>query len=237
VYPEREAGSQINSKILEVKLNRDRRLEELQNQRNELQSRADEQIANRLEPVMREGQTLERTLQESQGKAVRSKVVFSGSTETTVAESGESITAQHLSKVQRIVKERLDEIESEFKEELQRDLDQIDLTKSQARAEAEEQMEALRNQLEDQSAESQNQNSRLRDELHELRPFTFLSESRFRELKQRWGQVFRADMGAEAFYDILRRLDLDKLSEDLWVEVRTSKSKQKRKKATTRSRS
>jgi DNA-directed RNA polymerase subunit beta' len=231
---EREAGSQINSKILEVKLNRDRRLEELQNQRNDLQSRADEQIANRLEPVMREGQTLERTLQESQGKAIRSKVVFSGSTETTVAEAGESITAQHLSKVQRIVKERLEEIESEFKEELQRDLDQIDLTKSQARAEAEEQMEALRNQLEDQSAESQNQNSRLRDELHELRPFTFLSESRFRELKQRWGQVFRADMGAEAFYDILRRLDLDKLSEDLWVEVRTSKSKQKRKKATTR---
>ncbi len=41
-------------------------------------------------------------------------------------------------------------------------------------------------------------------------------------------------MGAEAFYDILRRLDLEKLSEELWHEVRTSKSKQKRKKATTR---
>jgi DNA-directed RNA polymerase subunit beta' len=231
---EREAGTQINSKILEVKLNRDRRLEELQNQRNDLQSRADEQIANRLEPVIQEGQTVERTLQEAQGKSLRKEVVFSGATNTVVAEAGEAITAQHISRVQRIVKERLDEIESEFKEELQRDLDQIDLTKSQARAEAEEQMEALRNQLEDQSAESQNQNARMRDELHELRPFTFLSESRFRELKQRWGQVFRADMGAEAFYDILRRLDLDKLSEDLWVEVRTSKSKQKRKKATTR---
>jgi DNA-directed RNA polymerase subunit beta' len=41
-------------------------------------------------------------------------------------------------------------------------------------------------------------------------------------------------MGAEAFYDILRRLDLDKLAEELWHEVRTSKSKQKRKKATKR---
>jgi DNA-directed RNA polymerase subunit beta' len=30
-------------------------------------------------------------------------------------------------------------------------------------------------------------------------PFTFLSESSYRELKSRWGQVFRADMGAEAF--------------------------------------
>ncbi|HWQ84727.1 MAG TPA: DNA-directed RNA polymerase subunit beta', partial [Anaerolineales bacterium] len=56
----------------------------------------------------------------------------------------------------------------------------------------------------------------------------------YRELKSRWGQVFRADMGAEAFYDILRRLDLDKLSEELWHEVRTTRSKQKRKKATKR---
>ena len=54
--------------------------------------------------------------------------------------------------------------------------------------------------------QSQNQNAHQRDELQELRPFTSLSESRYRELKSRWGQVFRADMGAEAFYDILRRL-------------------------------
>ncbi len=230
---EREAGSQINAKILEVKLARDRRLEELQAQRADLQARADEQIATRLEPVMQEGQQLERSLQDSLNKPARTQVVF-GAANTVVAEVGESITNQHISRVQKIVKERLDEIENEFKEQLQRDLAQIDITKQQARAEADEQMEALRNQLEDQSEQSQNQNAHLRDELQELRPFTFLSESRYRELKQRWGQVFRADMGAEAFYDILRRLDLDKLSEDLWVEVRTSKSKQKRKKATTR---
>ena len=41
-------------------------------------------------------------------------------------------------------------------------------------------------------------------------------------------------MGAEAFYDILRRLDMDALSEELWTEARTTKSKQKRKKATNR---
>ncbi len=48
-------------------------------------------------------------------------------------------------------------------------------------------MEALRNQLEDQSTASQSQNSRARDELLELRPFTFLSEIRYRELKQALG--------------------------------------------------
>src|SRR5688500_4026294 len=102
------------------------------------------------------------------------------------------------------------------------------------KADADMKMEGLRSQLEDQASVSSNQSSRMRDELLELRPFTFISEIRYRELKQRWGQVFRADMGAEAFYDILERLDLDKLSVELWHEVRTTKSKQKRKKATTR---
>ena len=60
----------------------------------------------------------------------------------------------------------------------------------------------------------------MRDELLELRPFTFLSEIRYRELKQRWGQVFRADMGAEAFYDILERLDLDKLDRNSGTKSR-----------------
>ncbi len=95
-------------------------------------------------------------------------------------------------------------------------------------------MTALRSQLEDQTSTNHDANARQRDELLELRPFTFLGETRYRELKQRWGQVFRADMGAEAFYDILRRLDLEKLSEELWKEVKTTKSKQKRKKATSR---
>jgi DNA-directed RNA polymerase subunit beta' len=95
-------------------------------------------------------------------------------------------------------------------------------------------MEGLRNQLEEQSGKVRDENEILRDELVDLRPLTFMGETRFRELKTRWGQVFRADMGAEAFYDILRRLDLNKLAEELWKEVRTSKSKQKRKKATKR---
>ncbi len=95
-------------------------------------------------------------------------------------------------------------------------------------------MEKLRNELEDQAEETETESARLREELYELEPFTFLSEARYRELKSRWGQVFRADMGAEAFYDILKRIDLDAMSEELWEEIHTTRSQQKRKKATRR---
>ena len=230
---EREQASQINAKILEVKLGRDKKIAELNQRKTDLETRADEQIALQLEPVIQEGQRLESNLQEKVKTVTHSPITVTF-TNTVLAEVGDTITAQHIARVQKIVKEKLDEIEAEAKQQLLRDLEQIKMEIQKVRAEAEEQMDALRNQLEDQSAASQNQNAHVRDELMELRSFAFLSESRYRELKSRWGQVFRADMGAEAFYDILRRLDLDKLAEELWTEVRTSKSKQKRKKATTR---
>ncbi|HEY4722339.1 MAG TPA: DNA-directed RNA polymerase subunit beta', partial [Anaerolineae bacterium] len=73
-----------------------------------------------------------------------------------------------------------------------------------------------------------------REELKSLAPLQFLTEPRYRDLKSRWGQVFKADMGAEAFLEILSRLDLAQMSKELWREVKTSKSKQKRKKAIKR---
>jgi DNA-directed RNA polymerase subunit beta' len=41
-------------------------------------------------------------------------------------------------------------------------------------------------------------------------------------------------MGAEAFYEILQHLDLDSLAKELWEESRTTRSKQRKKKATKR---
>jgi len=230
---EREQATEINKRILEVKQARDRRIQELQKVAEEMKARRDEQIAAKLEPVIQEGQSLERELTGKLGQAVHKAIIFEAANQE-IAQAGETITNQHLTKVQRAVKERLEELENEFKGEFQRELELNKMSIEEVRAQAEQEMDALRNQLEDQSTESQSANARLRDELQELKAFTFLSESRYRELKSRWGNVFRADMGAEAFYDILRRLDLDQLAKDLWNEVRTSKSKQKRKKATTR---
>ena len=189
-------------------------------------------FATQLDPIIQEGQRLERMIQDNLGQSLRTPIVFEN--EIVIAEAGETITNQHLSKVQQNVKARLDELERDLKAQKQREIEHLKLDSERVRSEADLGMENLRNELVDKSDIARDENAHLRDELLELRPLTFMGETRFRELKQRWGQVFRADMGAEAFYDILRRLDLDKLAEELWHEVRTSKSKQKRKKATKR---
>jgi len=230
---EREQAAEINAKIAEIKTSRDHKLSEHSQRKHELERHYDELIATRLEPIIQEGQRLEGLLQESMGKPLKETIVF-GKSEMVIAEAGKTATASHLKKVQKSVQEQLEGLENELKDQKQRELESVKMEAAQVKAEAEEQMNALRNQLEDQASALQDQNAHTRDELMELRPFTFLGETRYRELKSRWGQVFRADMGAEAFYEILHRLDLDKLSQELWHEVRTTKSKQKRKKATTR---
>ena len=224
---------QFKEKIQTVQEERDRRSGEFKQQKEDLKSRADELIAAKLEPVVKEGQQIEKTLQDSLGSTKRKAVVFEAA-DTVIVEAGEEITNQHISLVQKVVKQRLNEIEDEFKQDLNRDLASLDMAIDQARAESDLKIQGFNNDMEDHKDEAHGKTAQMREELYELRPFTFLSESRYRELKSRWGQVFRADMGAEAFYDILRRLDLDQLSEDLWTEVRTTKSKQKRKKATNR---
>ena len=69
---EREQANQINSKIADVKRGRDRKLGELQQQKTELEGRYDEELASRIEPVIQEGQSLERTLQEKSGQVAKS---------------------------------------------------------------------------------------------------------------------------------------------------------------------
>ena len=68
------------------------------------------------------------------------------------------------------------------------------------------------------------------DELENLRVGQLLTENRYRELKERHGEVFMAGMGAEAVIDILKGKDLDEFRDRLQEEIRTTTG-QRRKKA------
>ncbi len=230
---EREQAADVNARIAEIKTKRDQDVTELKQKQALLEQGYDEGIAEQMDPIIKEGQKLEKQLQDQMGEPARKTIVFE-STGEKVVDAGDKVASKHITLIQKNVQKKLEILENELKDRKQRELEELKTQAATVKAQADQEMEALRSELETQTSASSNQSSRLRDELLELRPFTFLSEIRYRELKQRWGQVFRADMGAEAFFDILERLDLDKLSEELWHEVRTTKSKQKRKKSTTR---
>ena len=94
-------------------------------------------------------------------------------------------------------------------------------------------IDAINNQLAQQEAQQEEQYRANVDELEDLRVHKLIAESRYRELKDRYGNVFQANMGAEAILAILRTIDLEALREQLINEMQTT-SGQRRKKAIKR---
>ena len=60
-----------------------------------------------------------------------------------------------------------------------------------------------------------------------LKELQLLSEDEFRQSRQKYGMSFQAGMGAEAVRELLRRLDLNLLSETLREDLKRTESKQK----------
>jgi len=230
---ESEYSEQLTNQISEIETGRDERLSELDDQADQIEKRYDEELAARLDPVIKEGQRLEERLRDDVGKPAKQVITFSA-TDMVIVDKGQEISNKHLADVQNVVKSYLEELEKEINSSKQRELEHIKLNVASTKAETDMAITELRANVDEESTVVRNEKLALRDELLDLKPMMFLGEHRYRELRSRWGQVFRADMGAEAFYDILRRLDLDTLAKSLWQEARNSRSKQRRRKATKR---
>ncbi len=69
----------------------------------------------------------------------------------------------------------------------------------------------------------------------ELKEKELLSEERFREMREKYGaDSFEAQMGAEAIKELLTRIDVDELSEELRIVMKTETSQIRRLKAAKR---
>jgi len=118
---------------------------------------------------------------------------------------------------EQLKKEALKGIEDEFKARKQK------IQKEAASAkEAEREIKAL----EDLKAIA-------KDDLKTISPFGVVSDVKYRELSIKYGEVFKAGIGAEALKELLSRIDLDNLIKELKIEVLNSIG-QKRKKALRR---
>jgi len=94
-------------------------------------------------------------------------------------------------------------------------------------------IDAITEQLATEEGQLEEQFKAAIDELEDLRIHTLIAESRYRELKEAYGEVFEAGMGAEAIMAILKTTNLEALKDQLVTEMHTT-SGQRRKKAIKR---
>ena len=98
------------------------------------------------------------------------------------------------------------------------------------RDELQVQIQAIKGSLAEQRAALQEALDKEKGDVESLKPLMLLTESRHRELSDKYGDVFQAGIGAEAIMELLRALDMEEEIARLKTEVRTT-SGQRRKKA------
>ncbi|MEQ8674385.1 MAG: DNA-directed RNA polymerase subunit beta' [Aggregatilineales bacterium] len=212
---------------------RDEKLGELEERTVSINKHFDEELARLSDELMQEAQAVQQRVENMVGQTASADVNFE-SADTVIAAKGETIDVDHITRIQTAANAYLNEIQREVEDMRQVELANLnteaDTLSNMTSAGADTQLDELDDRLKSlrQTVE------KARQELKELHPLLFLSEMRYRELRSKYGQVFNADMGAEAFYDILANLNLEQMSKELWNEVRTTKSKQRKKKATKR---
>lgn len=199
----------------------------------ELNARFDEQVNSLTDEIVKAAQSLERQIESSMGAVTEAGLLLEPTGEI-LAQPGEKIGREHLVAVQRATGLHLSEVQGQVEEQRSAELHTLEERSAQIEAAVQEQVDEVDEELAVQVAALSGAVQRDRDDLMGLHQLDFLGEARYRELRSKWGQVFRADMGAEAFHEILSHMDLDKLAEELWTEIRTTRSKQRKKKATKR---
>ncbi|MBD3282452.1 MAG: DNA-directed RNA polymerase subunit beta' [Candidatus Portnoybacteria bacterium] len=71
--------------------------------------------------------------------------------------------------------------------------------------------------------------NKAKDELNKIKKFEIISESSYRDLSQKYSEVFEAGMGAESIVNIFKEIDLKKKIEELKKELEKAPTAQKRK--------
>ncbi len=219
------------TKVDEATVEARQRLAELEAELEGYKESFEERLSVATDEVVSAAQAVEKRLENLMGEAATEKIVLD---DTVIAKKGDTIGREHIVLVQETTSERLTQKQKELEEEQEsgvadRERD-IELLQEEIQAASDEMGDLITVKFSRLRQQAQSN----REQLEALAQMVFLNENDYRDLKSKFGNVFRADMGAEAFYDILKNMDLDKLAKDLWREVRTTRSKQGQKRATKR---
>ena len=225
---------EFDEKVAEIEMGRDEQIEKLRAAIQQANQRFEDELAARTDAVVKAGQALQSQIERMMGSVAQSRVVFKEAGDLLIFDEGETVGNEHLILVQEAAAGLLNEMQAELEERRKAETALLEAQIQELMDSAAEEIAALRHDQSARVARVQAGIQERRAELQSLQQLQFLGEARYRELKQRYGQVFKADMGAEAFYEILKDMDLDKLAAELWQEVRTTRSKQRKKKATKR---
>ncbi len=223
----------LQERIDEIEREVGKKIERLEERAARTRAKYDEQLAEETDRIMNQASAVQTRLSRAMGKVIRKDVVFEANGDVLVP-SGTLVKRDHLTLLNKAVQTEIEEIEGEIREKQQDKLVPIEAETEQLRQEREDKVRHLTNEMDEQIAALKSAADEERKEIKAIKVKQFLNETQSRELEDKWGRFFSAEMGGEALYKVCRNLDLDEMAEKLRGEANQTGSKQRRKKATKR---
>jgi DNA-directed RNA polymerase subunit beta' len=221
---------EFDTRILELEERRDKALRRLDQELEDGLASFAAQLEQQSNALIGEAQNLTTRLENRIGKATEEDIRLSWSVAPLLAK-GEIVQRSLLDQLNEAVQEQLSEVDSLLADERRRLTDLISSKRDHERQNADQEIMVIQ---EERDAKIDRMRQEMEDELIELKSLRerqLLSENRYRELSERWGNVFEADMGAEAIHKIVARMDLEQMAKEMRHEIKSTRSKQRRKKA------
>jgi DNA-directed RNA polymerase subunit beta' len=226
-------GGDLEEQMQSIRQERDTVLGKFDERARTIHQHFDDEQTRLSDQMVQEAQLVQQRVEMLVGQITPNDINFE-SADAVIAAKGEQITNDHISRIQVAVNSYLNEIQHDLDVQREQELAKLDQEAENVTSGAAHSLEEHKSELDNRMSHVRQNADKARSELQDLKVLQFLPETRYRELKSRYGQVFQANMGAEAFYEILKNMDLEKLAKELWHEVRNTRSKQRKKKATKR---
>ncbi|MBI2845327.1 MAG: DNA-directed RNA polymerase subunit beta' [Chloroflexi bacterium] len=229
----REIEAQIKEKVTAADGQLNKQTTRLQSKVDNIRKRYEEKLATQTDELVSEAAAAQRRLNEALGRTVRKEIVFEP-TRTMLVDKGEVVKRSHLQSLTKIVQSEVEEIEAQIREQEKKEITPLQEEMERLKAESGVEIEKLRHSRDEEAQAIRNRYQEERDLLKGLKVMQFLNEAQVRELEDKWGRIFKAEMGGEALLNICKNIDLEVMGKELRREIRITKSKQRRRKAIKR---
>jgi DNA-directed RNA polymerase subunit beta' len=216
-------------------------IEQLRSKKESLTQEFEEKLTSTTNQVMDQAAALQKQLDAYKDQAAPVDLVFmpvelqeAADEGSIILNQGQTATRDAYTRLNDVVQDQLSAVEATLQDQKTEALDPIEARLENLYQTIADKREELQSENTGQLEEVEAAIEEQREELRNLRTRQLINESPYRELEEKWPKVFRAGMGAQAIYDIVKKIDLEALALKLRHEIRTSRSKQRSKKAAKR---
>src|SRR5437588_599787 len=187
----------------------------------------EEQLASDSDALTTAASKVKEQLEDNVGKPASKDIIFKQA-DLVIAEKGDNVTKAMLTQLQRSLQKQLDAMVKTGRKEEEQTRADSEKKIADIRMRADQDLSVVRQDIAPDVQIVRDESKSKREEVMSIKALEPKTEAEYRALADKY-RFFRAQMGAEAVLEIMRQIDLPKLSLELQAEMRSTTGQRRKK--------